>query len=139
MSHTFRVLHPQVCSVTNLLTTPPTAAGSRIFSRKNSRSVIPLGSFLVLRESIAGFMHLHMRTTIDVPDDLLKRVKPLLAERKMTFRALVIDAVERAIEVPAVSFRLRDASAGHAGEGTPVSSEAINLAINEAREPSFQG
>ena len=70
---------------------------------------------------------------------MLKRVKPLLAERKMTFRALVIDAVERAIEVPVASFRLRDASAGHAGEGPAVSSEAINGAINEAREPAFRG
>jgi hypothetical protein len=95
--------------------------------------------FFVLRTSISSFMHPHMRTTIDVPDDLLKRVKPLLAERKMTFRALVIDAVERAIEVPAASFRLRDASAGHAGDGTAVSSEAINRAINEAREPAFHG
>ena len=84
-------------------------------------------------------MHSHMRTIIDVPDDLLKRVRPLLTERKMTFRALVIDAVERAIEVPAVSFRLRDASAGQAGDGTVVSSEAINRTIHEAREPSFQG
>jgi len=93
----------------------------------------------VLRTSISCFMHSHMRTTIDVPDDLLKRVKPFLAERKMTFRALVIDAVERAIEVPAASFRLRDASAGHAGDGTAVSSEAINRAINEGREPAFHG
>ena len=83
-------------------------------------------------------MHLHMRTTIDVPDDLLRRVRPLLAERKMTFRSLVIDAVERVIEVPAASFRLRDASAGRAIDGTAVSSEAINRAIHEAREPSFQ-
>lgn len=97
------------------------------------------GSFFALRASILGFMHLHMRTTIDVPDDLLKRVRPLLAERKMTFRALVIDAVERAIEVPAASFQLRDASAGQAGDGTAVSSEAINRAIDEARELSFQG
>ena len=97
------------------------------------------GSFFALHTSISRFMHLHMRTTIDVPDDLLKRVKPLLVERKMSFRALVIDAVERAIEVPAASFRLRDASAGQAGDGAAVSSEAINRAINEAREPSFRG
>jgi hypothetical protein len=84
-------------------------------------------------------MHTHMRTTIDVPDDLLKRVRPLLAERNMTFRALVIDAVERAIQVPAVAFRLRDASAGHAGVETAVSTEAINQAIDAAREPAFQG
>lgn len=84
-------------------------------------------------------MHKHMRTTIDMPDDLLKRARPLLAERKMTFRALVIDAVERALENPPVSFRLRDASAGSASDDGGVSSESINRAINEAREPSFPG
>ena len=82
-------------------------------------------------------MHRHMRTTIDVPDDLLKRARPLLAERKMTFRALVIDAIERVIETPAGSFRLRDASAGFAGDDGGVSSESINHAINEARELPF--
>ena len=84
-------------------------------------------------------MHMHMRTTIDVPDDLLKRARLLLAERKMTFRALVIDAVERALESPAVPFRLRDASVGDAGDRSGVSSKAINRAIDEARDPSFRG
>lgn len=74
-----------------------------------------------------------------MPDDLLNRVKPLLAERKMTFRALVIDAVERAIAAPPASFRLRDASAGEPADGRPVSSEAINRAIDAGREPSFPG
>jgi len=83
-------------------------------------------------------MHRHMRTTIDMPDDLLKRARPLLAERKMTMRALVIDALERAIEAPVVSYRLRDASAGSADEEGGVSSGAINRAIDEAREPSLQ-
>lgn len=84
-------------------------------------------------------MHMHMRTTIDVPDDLLKRVRPLLAERKMTFRALVIDAVERVIQSPSAVFRLRDACAGHADEGAVVPSDAVNRAIDAAREPSFKG
>jgi len=84
-------------------------------------------------------MYMHMRTTIDVPDDLLKRARPLLAERKMTFRALVIDAVERVIGTPSLPFSLRDASAGYAGNDGGVSSESINRAINEAREPPFQG
>ena len=72
-----------------------------------------------------------------MPDDLLKRIRPLLAERKMTFRALVIDALDRAVETLPVSFKLRDASVGEDNAG--VSSEAINRAIDEAREPSFQG
>jgi hypothetical protein len=82
-------------------------------------------------------MQKHMRTTIDMPDDLLKRVRPLLAERKMTFRALVIDAIDRVIEARPVPFKLRDASAGEDSAG--VSSEAINRAIDEARGPAFQG
>lgn len=84
-------------------------------------------------------MDLYMRTTIDMPDELFRRVKPLLAERKMTFRALVIDAVERAIEAPPATFRLRDASAGHPADGPAVSSEAINRMIDVVREPSFPG
>lgn len=84
-------------------------------------------------------MHMHMRTTIDVPDELLERVRPLLAERRMTFRALVIDAVERAISAPSVSFKLRDASAGHVGIDGAVSSDAINRTINELRERDCEG
>lgn len=82
-------------------------------------------------------MYRHMRTTIDVPDDLLKRAKPLLVDRRMTLRALVIDALQRVVETPKVPFRLRDASAGADDGG--VSSEAINRAIDEARGPSFAG
>jgi len=84
-------------------------------------------------------MYKHMRTTIDVPDDLLNRVRPFLEARKMTFRALVIDALDRAIETPRVSFSLRDASVGCAEDDAGVSSEAINRAIDEARAPSFKG
>lgn len=84
-------------------------------------------------------MLIHMRTTIDMPDDLLRRVRPFLEERKMTLRALVIDALDRAIEAHPVPFTLREASAGDLGEGMGVSSEDINRAIDEARGPSFQG
>ncbi|GAB4170936.1 MAG: hypothetical protein Fur0032_09990 [Terrimicrobiaceae bacterium] len=84
-------------------------------------------------------MHMHMRTTIDMPDDLLRRAKPLLAERKMTLRALVIDALERVLEAPATPFRLRDASAGQPANGRGVSGRAINRAIDEMRKPSFPG
>lgn len=57
----------------------------------------------------------------------------------MTLRALVIDALERALEAPAVNFRLRDASAGESADGRAVSSRTINRAINEMREPAFPG
>lgn len=84
-------------------------------------------------------MLMHMRTTIDMPDDLLRRVRPYLQERKMTLRALVIDALDRTIETHPVPFTLREASAGDVGGGAGVSSEEINRAIDEARGPSFQG
>lgn len=83
-------------------------------------------------------MLMHMRTTIDVPDDLIRRTRPVLAARKMTFRALVIDAVERVLEAPPVTFKLRDASAGHKSRTGEVTNEAINRAINEGREPAFE-
>lgn len=84
-------------------------------------------------------MHRHMRTTIDMPDELLERVKPLLISRKMTLRALVIDAVERAVAAPSVEFKLRDASAGASASGKGVSGEAINRLIDKLREPTFPG
>ena len=84
-------------------------------------------------------MHCQMRTTIDVPDDLLKRIRPILADRQMTLRELVINAIERAIKTPPVSFRLRDSLVGYAGDDGGVSSELIDRAINETRMPSFRG
>ena len=76
-----------------------------------------------------------MRTTIDMPDLLMKRVRRLLADRNMTFRALVIDALEQAIREEAPAFRLRDAAVGCVDRGRcGVSAEAINRAIDEQRE-----
>lgn len=83
-------------------------------------------------------MYLYMRTTIDMPDDLMARTRPFLAERNMTFRALVIDAIERTLAVPSTPFQLRDASAGSEPEGDGVSGEAINQAIDELRTPGFR-
>lgn len=74
-----------------------------------------------------------MRTTLDLPEPLMKRVRRVLAERNQTFRALVIDALEQALSRESAPFRLRDASAGYSGEGGGLSSEAINLAIDEQR------
>lgn len=55
----------------------------------------------------------------------------------MTFRALVIDALERLLQdAPARKFVLRDASAGYSVErGRRLSRKAINRAIDEIREP----
>lgn len=79
-----------------------------------------------------------MRTTIDVPDDLMKRTKSFLAERNMTFRTLVIDAIEQVLAAPAPSFKLRDASVGWESSDGGVSAEVINQAIDAVRASEFR-
>ena len=56
----------------------------------------------------------------------------------MTFRALVIDAVERVLDAPPVSFKLRDASAGAKSRDGGVNAGTINRAVDESRGPSFR-
>ncbi len=83
-------------------------------------------------------MLLCMRTTIDMPDQLLARVRKVTGERNMTFRALVIDALERVLEQNPGEFRLRDASVGKKPRGkSAIGSEAINRAIDAGRDGSF--
>jgi hypothetical protein len=89
-----------------------------------------------LRIAILKDMLLCMRTTVDLPESLMNRVKSCLAQRKMSFRALVISALEEALEEESKPFKLRDASAGQPS-GERVSSEAINRAIDEQRNQAF--
>jgi hypothetical protein len=57
----------------------------------------------------------------------------------MTFRALVIDALERALEEPSRSFRLRDASVGTNAKGSKtLSASSIDRAIDRQRNKPFQ-
>ena len=42
-----------------------------------------------------------MKTTIDVPDELLHRAKIIAAQRKTTLRELVVQGLDYAIEHPA--------------------------------------
>lgn len=53
-----------------------------------------------------------MRTTIDLSDSLLARVKRLMAKRKTTMRALVEEGLHRLLdeEQSRSAFKLRDAS-----------------------------
>ncbi|MGB0333869.1 MAG: hypothetical protein ACPGGN_00750 [Opitutales bacterium] len=78
-----------------------------------------------------------MRTTIDMPDSLMKRVKLAAARRNTTFRALVVHALERTLDDMPDSFELEDASTGHSDGNDPVNSETINQAIDRQRERSF--
>ncbi len=70
-----------------------------------------------------------------MPDLLMKRVRRLLADRNMTFRALVIDALQQALREEPPAFRLRDAATGCLRRGRRgVSADAINRALDEQRE-----
>jgi hypothetical protein len=73
-----------------------------------------------------------------MPDALMKRVKTLAAHRKTTFRALVVDALERSLEATPAGFQLEDASVGARGVTEDcVSTQQINDAIEEQRNQSF--
>jgi hypothetical protein len=48
-----------------------------------------------------------MRTTLDLPDDVLRRAKIAAVERGSSLRQLVIDALRREIEPPGQSRRRR--------------------------------
>ena len=83
------------------------------------------------------YIYLCMRTTIDMPDALMHRVKMTAAQRKTTFRALVVEALERTLDEPASSFELKDASVGSTRREDVVSSAAINELIDQQREARF--
>ncbi len=71
-----------------------------------------------------------------MPDSLMDRVKTCLAKRKVTFRGLVISALEQALQEDPKPFKLRDASVGSGRK--KVSNAEINAAIDAQREPSFR-
>lgn len=72
-----------------------------------------------------------------MPDDLLKEVKQLAAERGTTFRAIMIDAVQQSLHRPAKTFSLKDASVGPEMSDMTVSNHDINQAIDAQRESYF--
>lgn len=76
-----------------------------------------------------------MRTSIDIPDRLMKRIKRAAAQRKTTLRRLVLEALERSLQEKPEAFELRDASVGSGGH--QVDSAAINRALDDERKGSF--
>lgn len=82
-------------------------------------------------------MLLCMRTTIDMPDPLMRRLKHLAAERKSTLRDLIIQSVEQHLDSPSVSFKMRNASVGRPKDDS-VSSQQIQEAISTINEPMFR-
>lgn len=81
-------------------------------------------------------MGLCMRTTVDIPDALMARVKKRLSKRGQTFRSLVVTALEDSLKENPAPFRLRDAAFGEAGT-VAVSTAEINRVVDEQREPRF--
>ncbi|MFT5469093.1 MAG: hypothetical protein ACI8UO_004208 [Verrucomicrobiales bacterium] len=81
-----------------------------------------------------------MRTTVDIPDSLMARVKNRIHKQGTTFRTLVISALENAMEEdsPARDFQMRDASVGSSSKDGPVTSDQINAAIDGIRDPESQ-
>lgn len=73
-----------------------------------------------------------------MPDHLMKRVKRVAAERKTTFRALVVEALERTLDEKPGKFKLREASVGEGtGKAVKVSNKTINATIDGQRESRF--
>ena len=81
-------------------------------------------------------MLLCIRTTIDMPDELLRRVKQIAIQRNTTFRGLVIEALEQSVCSQPAVFRLRDASIP-ATTPQRLSPSQINQAIDEQRSVPF--
>jgi len=80
-------------------------------------------------------MHICMRTTVDIPDHLLERVRPHLLKKGLTLRSVVVDALERLMRPSETAFRMRDASVGYRAEpGEEVSASQVNAAIQEFNE-----
>jgi hypothetical protein len=62
-------------------------------------------------------MLLHMRTSIDIPDPLLRRARKLARERGTSLRALLLDGLQRTVAGSATSkaHRMKDLSFGKGG------------------------
>lgn len=84
-------------------------------------------------------MRLHMRTTIELSDGLLSKVRRVMAKRKTTLRALVEEGLRRVVEQDRdpTSFRLRDASfkgpSGFADGAGPEDILRVLREVNESR------
>jgi hypothetical protein len=62
-------------------------------------------------------MLLHMRTSVDIPDLLLRRAKKLAREQGLTLRQLLVDSLRAALErsTPTAKYRMKDCSFGKGG------------------------
>jgi hypothetical protein len=58
-----------------------------------------------------------MRTSVDIPDPLLRRAKKLAREQGLTLRQLLVDSLRATLErsAPAAKHRMKDRSFGEGG------------------------
>lgn len=79
-----------------------------------------------------------MRTSVDISDPLLKRVRRLMKKRKATLRALIEEGLERVLEddAPRRGSVLRDASFdGALGFAPGAGPDDVGRAIRDMNEP----
>lgn len=74
-----------------------------------------------------------------MPDSLMQRIKEVSVTRKTSFRALVIEALEKSLAQNESTFVLADASCGKASKQKKVSAEQINREIDQQRQGPYQG
>ncbi|MFK5924850.1 MAG: hypothetical protein QM496_21945 [Verrucomicrobiota bacterium] len=72
-----------------------------------------------------------MRTTIDLPDTLMEQIKFHTSNKKVTFRSLLITALEKELSAEKKPFCLRDASVGNA-EDPKISNQTTDQHRNPA-------
>ncbi len=70
-----------------------------------------------LHQRISRSMFTHMRTSLDIPEPLLKRAKRLARERSTTLRQLLLDGLRSVIErgTETASYQMQDCSFGAGG------------------------
>jgi len=82
-----------------------------------------------------------MRTTVDLPDPLLKRARRFLKARGMTLRELLERGLREVLdnEAPEVGFELEDAAfSGDAGFAPGASAADVPSAIRHMNESGFE-
>ncbi len=63
-------------------------------------------------------MYVHMRTSIEIPDPLLRRARSVARKRNTTLRAILLEGLRRVVEQQSSdpkTYELRDESFGRGG------------------------
>ena len=82
-------------------------------------------------------MGTHMKTTVDIPDELVARAKAVAARERTTFRRVLIDGLRDVVErrTRRAGFRLRRASF----KGKGLQPEFAAGSWEEIREAAYRG